>query len=171
METAAKPSTPNEPPPFEPPHPDHARALATALRSGVTATIALAALVSLSAPAQQQPAANSMNGRWMGVGRSADKGVPFAQTLYFGPNGQVQMEFAMSSDPRTGLGSGTTRCEGSYRFDGTALTTSYAACTMCPAGMECMAAPQAVSMFSASGPVQFSETSAFRWGDMVYRRQ
>jgi hypothetical protein len=146
----------------------HARVAGTLAMSAL-----LVALPALPALAQQygQPAADSMSGRWMGVGRSADKGVPFSQTLYFGPNGQLQMEFAISSDPRTGLGSGITRCEGSYRYDGTALSTSYSSCAACPAGMQCFAAPQAVPTFNAAGPVQFAEANAFRWGDLVFRRQ
>lgn len=107
--------------------------------------------------------AQSLEGRWMNVGNNG-QGSQYAYYVSFAGNGALQTEMDIAASG--GIGSGVTRCQGSYQFNGQLLQTQ-GSCVVCPAGTGCVQGPP----LQLGGPVQFQNSVTFSIGGDVFRRQ
>lgn len=108
--------------------------------------------------------AQSLEGRWLNVGSTMQNG-RYALHVFFAGNGTLQSEMGIEA-PGT-QGSGVTRCQGRYQFDGQTLQTR-GSCVVCPAGgMGCVQGPP----LQLGGPVQFQDPYTLNISGDIFRRE
>jgi hypothetical protein len=107
--------------------------------------------------------AQNIQGRWLNAG-SNGQGAQYQWHVFFAGNGALQTEMDVAA-PGT-QGSGVTRCQGSYQFDGQTLQTQ-GSCVVCPAGIACVPGPP----LQLYGPVEFQDPYTFSIGGDVFRRE
>jgi hypothetical protein len=108
--------------------------------------------------------AQSLEGQWLNVG-SAMQGAQYALHVFFAGNGALQYEMGIESPG--GQGSGVTRCQGRYQFDGQNLQTE-GSCMVCPAsGIGCVQGPP----LQFGGPVQFQDPYTLSISGDIFRRE
>jgi hypothetical protein len=108
--------------------------------------------------------AQSIQGRWVNAGNTAQGG-QYQYHVFFAGNGALQTEADISAAPGT-LGSGVTRCQGSYQFDGQTLQTQ-GSCVVYAAGGGSAPGPP-IQLY---GPVEFQDQNTFSIGGDVFRRE
>ncbi len=110
--------------------------------------------------------ADDLAGRWLNVGSTfAGR---YASYITFDGNGGVLEDVQIAAAPGAG-GSGMTRCQGRYGFDGQTLTMQWGGCMTCPAGGGCMPSPP--TYMPTGGPVAILGPGIITIGGDRFTRQ